>query len=175
MVVVHEFSEDGRISSAGCSVGGRRIGCWLSFQPDYGAHVLSVYNGLGVRVVQVWVDPDAYEPKGPRVDVIVPGEEAVWRICNAGYLGLSCSRLEAGKGSGLFIDFWPGGAVHMAGSVDNDMRVGCWRYYRQDGSLFLEGMMAGDELTGTWRVYGEDGEFREYPAEVVSRIYWLYS
>ena len=173
MVVVHEFGEDGAVASAGCTAGGRRIGCWLIFQPDHDAHVLSVYSGLGVLVAQMLVDPDSYHPRGPRVDVIVPGEEAVWRIRNAGYLGLSCERYKDGRSSGLFVDFWPGGAVHMAGTMEDDMRVGCWRYYGQDGSLFLEGMMAADKPTGTWRVYWEDGEFKEYPAEVVSRIYKL--
>jgi hypothetical protein len=121
MVVVHERDRNGGVVSAGLVTNGHPIGCWLSLRPSDPDRVLSVYDKFGTRVAQMLVNDNEL-----MVDVIVPSEDAVWHIHNSRRLDLLCFQKEGGRSSGLYLQFWQDGAVHLAGVMDGDLRVGWW-------------------------------------------------
>ncbi len=166
---VHRFDERGLFVEAGLIVDGRPAGCWLRRREDGENRILSVYNSRGSIVVDILVDSSSVSGSSIRVDIVVPGEDAIWRINRA--LELTCYQRVGDVDAGYYFQFWGTGGIHLTGTMSDGRREGLWRDFKQDGSLFMEGHYLQGQRVGSWRIYDEDGEFKECPAEKVGSIY----
>lgn len=167
--VLHRLDERGLFMEAGLIADGKPAGCWLRRRADGQNRILSVYNSRGSIVVDILVDSSSVSGRSIRVDIVVPGEDAIWCINNA--LELTCYQRVGDVDAGRYCQFWGAGGIHLTGTMCGGRREGLWQDFKQDGSLFMEGHYHQGKRVGSWRIYDEGGEFKEYPGDKVSSIY----
>jgi len=86
------------------------------------------------------------------------GEVKVYR--ETGYLS-SIVNYFNGAREGVYVKYFPDGAVKMKGEFEDDKRSGEWTTFYQNGNVMSRGSYYEDQQDGKWATYYEDGRPKE--------------